>query len=123
MDPASRERGRKAEDEAASYLRKLGFEILARNLRTRSGEIDVVARDGGTVVIVEVRYRRNHVVDAWRSLSHEKHERLIRAAREALRKLRIPRTVPVRVDVVLASAESPVTHIRGALSASRPYPP
>src|SRR5262245_62396290 len=100
MDPGWQDRGRLAEDRAAKFLRGLGFEILARNIRTRSGEIDVVARDGTTVVIVEVRYRNAHVVDAWRSLSPDKRDRLFRAAREALRALRIPRSVPVRFDVV-----------------------
>src|SRR5262245_18830805 len=109
MDPAARDRGSRAEDRAAKFLRRLGFEILARNIRTRSGEIDVVAREGGTVVIVEVRYRRSHVVDAWRSLSRHKRDRLVLAAREALQALRIPRSVPVRFDVVLASGESDVT--------------
>jgi putative endonuclease len=122
MDPAARDRGMKAEDGATSFLRRLGFEILARNLRTRSGEIDVVARDGPTLVIVEVRYRKGHVLGAWMSLSAKKRERVFRAAREAQAVLRIPGTIPVRFDVVLASGAR-MTHLRGALGGSRPYAP
>ncbi len=43
---------------AASRLRSEGMEILGTNVRTRGGEIDLVARDGADVVFVEVRARR-----------------------------------------------------------------
>jgi putative endonuclease len=49
--------GRKGEDLAASYLQRKGFRILARNFRTRLGEIDLVCRDKATVVFVEVKTR------------------------------------------------------------------
>lgn len=49
--------GQKAEDMAARYLKKRGYRILDRNYRTRSGEIDIVARDGETLVFVEVKAR------------------------------------------------------------------
>lgn len=42
---------------AASYLRELGMVVLARNWRCRFGEIDLVARDGSTLVICEVKTR------------------------------------------------------------------
>lgn len=38
-------------------MRRLGFEILARNVRTRAGEIDLVAFDGATLVFAEVKAR------------------------------------------------------------------
>jgi putative endonuclease len=50
--------GRLGEDEAAAHLRRLGFRIVERNLRTRHGEIDLIAFDGKTLVIVEVKTRR-----------------------------------------------------------------
>ncbi|WOC14505.1 YraN family protein [Gordonia sp. MP11Mi] len=52
-----RQIGRLGEDVAAEYLASLGWEILARNWRTRYGELDVVAAIGGTLVIVEVKTR------------------------------------------------------------------
>jgi putative endonuclease len=123
MDASAKDRGRRAEERAARHLRSLGLEILARNVRTKSGEIDVVAREGPTLVIVEVRYRREHVVGAWRSLSAAKRDRLMKAAREAQAALRIPGSVPVRFDVVLACGDARMVHIRGALQPSRPYAP
>jgi len=50
--------GRLGEELAAGHLESLGWQIVARNWRTRRGEIDVVARDGDWLVFVEVRTRR-----------------------------------------------------------------
>jgi putative endonuclease len=50
--------GRLGEDIAAAHLACLGFAILARNARTRHGEIDLIAFDGRTLVVVEVKTRR-----------------------------------------------------------------
>jgi putative endonuclease len=49
---------RHGEELAAAHLRAHGFEILARNARTRVGEIDVIAFDGRTLVFAEVKSRR-----------------------------------------------------------------
>lgn len=54
----STEKGRESERIAASYLESFGLEILARNYRSRRGEIDIIARDGIELVFVEVRRRR-----------------------------------------------------------------
>jgi putative endonuclease len=50
--------GRTGEDLAARHLERLGFEVLARRHRTRFGELDLVARDGGLLVFAEVKTRR-----------------------------------------------------------------
>ena len=52
--------GRAGEDAAAEHLVALGYRIVRRNLRGPGGEIDIVARDGPTVVFVEVKARRSH---------------------------------------------------------------
>lgn len=49
--------GRSGEDEAVRYLTSRGWQILDRNWRCRDGEIDIIARDGRTLVFVEVRTR------------------------------------------------------------------
>ena len=60
--PRNRDRrrslGRLGEGLAGAYLRQLGFSILARNARTRYGEIDLIAFDGRTLVFAEVKTRR-----------------------------------------------------------------
>ncbi len=57
MPPDRAGLGRIGEDAACEYLAERGFEVLQRNWRSRSGEIDVVARCGGTVVFAEIKSR------------------------------------------------------------------
>jgi putative endonuclease len=92
--------GRAAEALAALHLRERGLAIVERNVRSRHGEIDLVARDGATLVFVEVRLRRpGRYGGAAASITGAKRTRMIAAAREYL--ARLPRTPPCRFDVVL----------------------
>jgi putative endonuclease len=50
--------GNRGEREAARWLQRRGFRILARGYRTPRGEVDLIARDGDTVVFIEVKTRR-----------------------------------------------------------------
>lgn len=52
--------GRQAENEAANYLAKLGFNIIEQNWRTRWCEIDIVATKNQSLYFVEVKYRRSN---------------------------------------------------------------
>jgi putative endonuclease len=56
-DDRRRALGRRGEQLAAAHLRALGFRTLAHNVRTRHGEIDLIAFDGCTLVFVEVKSR------------------------------------------------------------------
>lgn len=59
MTPKSRQPlGKWGEDRAAAYLAEQGYHILARNWRCEAGEADIVALEGGELVVVEVRTRR-----------------------------------------------------------------
>jgi len=51
--------GKRGEHIAEAYLQGQGFAILEKNYRGKTGEIDIVARDGDTIVFVEVKTRRN----------------------------------------------------------------
>lgn len=55
--PAS-ELGKRGEDAAAAYLERSGMTLLQRNWRCKAGEIDIVALDGDTLVLVEVKTRK-----------------------------------------------------------------
>ena len=55
--PSSREIGAKGEDITALYMERQGLEILERNWRCSFGEVDIIARDDDTVVLVEVKTR------------------------------------------------------------------
>jgi putative endonuclease len=50
--------GRRGEQLAAAHLQRLGFELVEQNLRTRHGEIDLIAADGDVIVFAEVKTRR-----------------------------------------------------------------
>jgi putative endonuclease len=79
------ERGRKGEEEAAAYLARCGYEIVARNYRCPWGEVDIIAREGGTLVFVEVRSRTSLAFGLpEESVDARKRARLRRAARHYL---------------------------------------
>jgi putative endonuclease len=73
--------GRRGEEAAARFLRSRGYQILAQDDRSRSGEIDLVAVDHGTVVFVEVKTRRTaDMGHPTAAITPEKEQRLTRAA-------------------------------------------
>jgi len=92
--------GNEGERLAARYLRRQGFRIVARRYRTALGEIDLVARDGGCIVFVEVKTRRSEsagrpdeAVDSW------KQAQLTRLALAFLKRYRLLER-SARFDVV-----------------------
>jgi putative endonuclease len=111
----ARNHGTAAEDLAAAYLTLLGWELAARNTRLAGVEVDLVARDGRTTVLVEVKYRsRSDYGGADAAIDARKRERLRRAALAA--SASCPR---VRIDIVSVEP-SPgglvVTHHRNAVT-------
>lgn len=52
-------KGRSAEERAAAFLEARGYHVLAYNVRLPGGEIDLVCRDRGTLVFVEVKFRQS----------------------------------------------------------------
>jgi len=106
-----REAGRFAEKAAACYLREQGLEVLRLNYRTPGGEIDVVARDGRTLVMIEVRSRSSSQLGApIESITPRKQKRIALATMSWLELLE-GRRFPLRFDVVevfLSTGELPV---------------
>jgi putative endonuclease len=92
--------GARAEALAAAFLAERGLKVVARNFRTRQGEIDLIARDGATLVFVEVRRRSSSEFGgAAASITAAKRARLVAAARAYLS--RLPREPACRFDAVL----------------------
>ncbi len=113
---AAQSSGTKAERSAEECLVRAGLEIVARNYRTRFGEIDLVARDGETLVFVEVRMRSSdRFGGAAASIDSHKRARMISAARHFLS--RLGRNPPCRFDVVTLDGGSPAW-IRAAFDLS-----
>jgi putative endonuclease len=94
-------RGVAAEELAAQYLKVRGLKILARNLRCRAGELDLVCLDRGVLAIVEVRQRGSaEFGGAVASVTCAKQHKIIRAAQFFLRREKHWRNFPVRFDVL-----------------------
>jgi len=99
-------RGAAAEALAADFLAARGLTVVARNYRCRSGEIDIVARDRGVLVFVEVRLRSSTAFGgAAASITAAKRARMARAARHYLAHL--GREPPCRFDAILLDALDP----------------
>ena len=72
--------GRAGEQLAADHLERMGFSIVARNFRTRFGELDLVAFDGSVLVFVEVKTRRRGGGSPWEALHLRKRAQVRRLA-------------------------------------------
>lgn len=116
--PAAGEAG---ESMACEYLRGLGYEIVARNFRCRSGELDVVARDGAVTVFVEVKQRASASHGGgYEAVTFGKRRRIVRAAR-LFATSRGLFDAPLRFDVISidcrAGGSPQLRHDRGAFDA------
>ena len=121
LDPRRRV-GQEGESTAERYLRRKGYRIVARNLRSSVGELDIVAEDGQVLVFVEVKARRT---DTFGGAIHAVHQRkqakLIQLAAQYLARHHIKDRL-CRFDVVLlqnAGAAAPqIEHIQNAFEVS-----
>lgn len=119
-DSSRREAGQRAETQAQQFLELHGLELVARNYRCRSGELDLVMLDKEALVIVEVRYRsRSDFMPAQESVDWRKQARLIRATEHFLLGRHNLRDRPIRFDVLAVAGEEDgaVTWIRDAFQA------
>ncbi len=123
MTKARRRLGRVAEDLVARRLESQGWMIVERNARTRTGELDLIALDGGTLVFVEVKASRagsrHGPVCPAHAVGPRKRAQVRLLAREWLGARRGPSGVAgYRFDVVGVSfggdGLADVDHIRGA---------
>jgi putative endonuclease len=73
--------GKRGEDAAAAYLERIGLTVEARNWRCPAGEIDIVAREGSALVLVEVKTRRSERAGTpEEAVSPTKQRKLVRLA-------------------------------------------
>lgn len=99
----SRRLGHRSEWAAAAWLMLKGYQLLGFRLKTRSGEIDILARRGwgrgAVLAVVEVK-RRATTEQALQALSAEQHDRLLSAGRAVLRQRPSLAGHQLRIDVV-----------------------
>jgi putative endonuclease len=92
--------GKTGEDLACAELEARGYAIIARRYRRRGGEIDIIARDGKTMVFVEVKAREGRAFgDAAEAVTAFKRRRITQLAVEYMARQR-RRNQPCRFDVV-----------------------
>lgn len=112
--------GRTGEALAAEHLQRLGYDVLARNHRTRFGELDLVVTDGDQLVFVEVKTRRAGSGRPFDSLHEVKRVQVRRMAAAYLNEVRErPFAAELRFDAIgvvvdASGAMVELEHLEGA---------
>jgi putative endonuclease len=91
--------GAKGENLAARFLRSQGYKIITRNYRSATGEIDIIARDGKTLVFTEVKTRTADDPMPEAQVNQFKQHQITKSARQYLSRYGHPQP-PARFDVV-----------------------
>lgn len=105
MKENNRKKGNDYERIAGEFLEKQGYEILEYNVYSRVGEIDIVAKEGGCLVFVEVKYRRDNLKGTpFESVSVMKQKRISRCALYYIKQHGFT-DIQVRFDVVGITGE------------------
>jgi putative endonuclease len=100
MTKSTKRLGERGEDAAAAYLERAGFTIVERNWRCSAGEIDIIAMDGETVVLCEVKTRRSTSKGSPSdAVTPAKRQRYARLASAYVQEAGLPET-EIRFDVI-----------------------
>ncbi len=97
--------GEQGEARAELYLKGLGYQILARNLRTRLGEIDLLALEGETIVFIEVKTRRSNARGRPEEAIHPRKQKQLSRVAMALLKSKGWLHRQSRIDVITITGE------------------
>lgn len=112
-----RQIGTDYESLAAKYLVEQGFSILDKNYRNRTGEIDIIARDGEYICFVEVKYRKDYRKGApHEAVDYRKQRKITQVAMHYLITHGYNEWTPCRFDVV-AIAGDEITLLKNAYEA------
>ncbi|RZF64417.1 YraN family protein [Sphingomonas populi] len=104
--------GRRGERIAGWWLRLKGWQIVARRVRTKAGEVDLIARRPGLVAFVEVKLRRT-AADLDMAIDEHRLARVAAAAEVLMAEYAQPGD-DIRVDVILIARGVPLRHIENA---------
>jgi putative endonuclease len=108
--------GRLGEEKAAAFLEESGFQIIGRNIRSESGEIDIAAIDHGVLVFAEVKAWSTYSIENLEyGINKKKQRRIIETSKYFLKNHREYRDMSIRFDVVFIQADT-VTHIVSAFT-------
>ena len=104
------------ESQAVLYLREQGYAILHQNYRCHIGEIDIIAKDGETLVFIEVKYRRTDEYGAGEFHVDKRKQRTIYKVAQQFLIWNFPEgnLPPCRFDVIAIDGEDIITHYKDA---------
>ena len=109
-------KGKAGEAAAAFLLEEKGMKILEKNFRSRSGEVDIVALDGETVVFVVVKTWSAYGMDALeQAINAKKKHKIIETSKYFLSSHREYRYMAIRFDIILVSTNG-ITHLASAFT-------
>lgn len=111
----------RGESAAALFLRRAGYRILERNYLCEVGEVDIIARQGRTLVFVEVKTRESDDVLPEQQVNQAKQHHITKAAKVYLKRFGTPQP-PARFDVVAIlwppGRQPQISHIENAFEAT-----
>jgi putative endonuclease len=111
----------RGENAASRFLRDLGYKIIIRNYRSALGEIDIIARDGDTLVFVEVKTRAYDDPTPEEQVNSAKQHQITKAAKGYLTRYGSPQP-PARFDVIAViwptGRDPQIRHIQNAFEAT-----
>ena len=106
-------RGEQAEKQAYEFLISQGLTLIERNFRSPYGELDLIMKDGKTLVIVEVRFRKNDKFgSALESVTHSKQAKI--SATTEIYLSSQTESMPIRFDVVGISGNGELKWVKDA---------
>ena len=109
-------KGKEGEDQAASALEAAGLKIIGRNIRSKEGEIDIVALDGEAIVFIEVKnWSVYGMEDLQYGINIKKQRKIIKTAKYFLSENRKYNKMTIRFDVIFVKNNS-VTHLASAFT-------
>jgi len=104
---------------AVTALQERGLRIIARNLRSQSGEIDLIALDGDMLAFIEVKnWPVYGLEDLGIGINRKKQHRIIETAKYFLATHREYCNTPVRFDIVYLRPGEPIVHLVSAFTES-----
>lgn len=97
--------GAAGEEHAARFLENLGFTIIAKNYRTKLGEIDLIIKKSNVVAFVEVKTRTSHYFHSSHLITPSKQRKIARAAQQFISEHRLNGDLILRFDTVFVSVK------------------
>jgi len=110
--------GKTGEEKAIAFFIDAGMEIIARNYRSKYGEVDIIIMDSGTIAFIEVKtWSTLGIENLQYSIDYRKQRKIIKTAKYFLSENRKYNNMAIRFDVLFVNKNS-ITHLASAFTES-----